>query len=247
VSAWWPRRARLVLVGAAALVAAGLLLSWPVTTRQGVNYEVTTHRLPLYLKAFEFLDRSAQYRQIAEEVSANASTDEQRAMAILTWTKRRVRDQPEGLPVVDDHILNIIIRGYGMPDQQADVYATLCTYAGLPAFWTAVKTPDQSRGRVLTFVEANRRWRLVDVAAGVAFRTPQGDLATFDEVQHHPELIPAAAATIDLGGLTYSDLMKRLAAPPVPHPLRAELQMPVPRLWHELKATVGIETRHEPE
>ena len=58
-----------------------------------------------------------------------------RVLAVFDWTARRIQPTPEGWPVVDDHILNIIIRGYGMTDQRADVFATLTTYAGVPAFW----------------------------------------------------------------------------------------------------------------
>src|SRR5260221_61338 len=110
--AWWLR------IGVIAGVV--LIANLPVTTKQGVNHEVTEHRLALYVKTFEFLDRDAQYRQLAKDITGDAASDRARLQAVLAWTARRIQPIPQGWPVVDDHILNIVIRGYGATDQRAD-------------------------------------------------------------------------------------------------------------------------------
>ena len=56
-------------------------------------------------------------------------------MEIFIWTCENIRKQPDGLPVIDDHVWHIIIRGYGEPDQSSDVFTTLCNYAGIRAFY----------------------------------------------------------------------------------------------------------------
>jgi hypothetical protein len=231
----------------AGLVALAGILSLPVTTRQGVNYDVTTYRLPLYLTALEFVDRSAQYRQIAAEITRGATSDEARALKVFEWTRRQIRTTPQGWPVVDDHILNIIIRGHGTGDQQADVFATLATYAGVPAFWRCVPPDHQRPGIILSFARVAGRWRVFDVAAGIAFRTPAGDLATLDELSGHAELVPVAVRLLEIEDVPYADIVTRAPMPVVPHPLRAELQMPLPRVWHEMKAAVGFEPADESE
>jgi hypothetical protein len=238
-------RLRRALLTAAAIAVMTTVAVMPVTTRQGVNFDVTEHRLPLYLKSLEFVERSGQYAQIAGEVTAGASSEAERVERLFAWTRRHVRQTPDGWPIVDDHILNIIIRGHGMNDQQADVFTTLCSYAGVPAFWTRVPPVPSGPHLLLSFARVDGRWRVFDVANGVVFRTRGGQLAALAEVAADPRLIPAPARALTLDGIPYSDLMARAAMPSVPHPLRAELQMPLPRLWHELRAAVHLEP-HEP-
>ena len=216
-----------------------LVANWPVTTRQGVNFEVSSHRLPLYLKAFEFLSRSAQYQQVAAEITRASSTDEQRAVAVFDWTSRRIMRTPDGWPIVDDHILNIIIRGYGTNDQRADVFATLLTYAGVPAFWQKMRAPEAHEGIILTFVLVDGRWRVVDVANELLFRNVRGELATLEELTSTPALVAAAGGAITIGTTPYPDVIAGLRMPAVPQTLRAELQMPGRRVLYEAKRALG--------
>jgi hypothetical protein len=243
------RRRRAAALAAVCAVGAVVVLLWPVTTKQGIDFHVTTHTMPLYRKAFEFASRSSQYTALAREITAKANTDEQRALAVFDWTLEHIPSVPEGSPVIDDHILNIVMRGYGLADQQADVFATLTTYAGVPAFWQPLKiaTPNGRRGVLLTFVRLGDRWRIFDVANGTAFRNAAGELATLDEVRGNPALVPDSLAGRDLEGTRYIDVITHVQTPETPRPLRAELQMPGPRVWHELRVAAGIETRHEPE
>lgn len=216
-----------------------------VTSTQGVNFEVSTHRLPLYRKAFEFLDRDAQYRQLAEEVTREAASDQQRALAVFDWTARRIQPAPVGWPVVDDHILNIIIRGYGSSDQRADVFATLTTYTGVPAFWQNVKAPGMQDGVILTFVRVERRWVVMDVANGFTFRNVRGELATVDDFAANRVVMPAAARSLMMRSTPYSRVFDQLRMPPIPRPLRAELQMPSRRLWHQARIALRLEHDNE--
>ena len=241
------RHTRAIKQTGIAAVLLGAVLCWPVTTRQSLNHEVTTHRLPLYLKATNFIERSAAYERLADQATSGANSDEARVLQAFAWTREHIRPFHDGLPLVDDHILNIVERGYGMPDQQADVFATLCTYAGVPAFWKSTHRSDERKGVLLTYVRLDGRWRVFDVAAGVVFRGVGGTLLTLGDLYGRPQLVPPDVASLDIGGVRYADLVSRLTMPAVPHPLRAELQMPSRRLWHELKATAGIEPRYESE
>jgi hypothetical protein len=233
------RAAALLLV----LLGAGLVLvaNVPVVSKQGVNFGVSEHRMPLYLKAFEFLDRDAQYRQLANEITHEASSDRERVLVLFDWTARRIQPAPEGWPIVDDHILNIIIRGYGTNDQRADVFATLTTYAGVPAFWRKVVAPGTHDGVVLTFVRVEGRWVVMDIANGFIFRNARGELASAEDVAANRSLVPAAAGSIMMGSTPYSQAFEQLRTPATPRPLRAELQMPWPRLWDQAKRAVGYE------
>lgn len=230
--------------GSVAVLAVVGLANMNVTTQQGLNFEVSTHRLPLYLKALQFIDRSVQYEQVATEITQEAVSDTDRLLRIFEWTKRRVRDTPLDWPVVDDHILHIIIRGHGVNDQQADVFATLATYAGIPTFWAKVSAVQPDRpGVIMSFARVDGRWRVFDVFHRVVFRLPTGELATMDDLRGHPELVPASARVLDVDGMPYADFVTTASMPDIPSPLRAELQMPFARLWYELKRGVGFASR----
>ena len=235
-------RSRALGVGmAVAVVAVVGVANMEVTTQQGLNFEVSTHRLPLYLKALQFIDRSVQYGQIAEEITRDAVSDAERLSRIFEWTKRRVPETPHGWPVVDDHILHIIIRGHGVTDQQADVFATLATYAGVPAFWAKVRIvePD-GPGVILSFARVDGRWLVFDVFNNVMFRLATGEFATMDDLKGHPELVPTSARSLDVDGVPYGEFVTKASMPVAPSPLRAELQMPFTRLWYEVKRAVGV-------
>lgn len=218
-----------------------LVATMPVATRQGINYEVSTHRVPLYVKTFDFFYRSAHYQILADETTDGASTQHERVLAIFDWTQRNVRDTPEAWTVVDDHILNIIIRGHGTADQQADVFTTLCTYAGIPAFWTKVEPKRLPTGLILSFASVDGRWVVFDVANQVMFRNDRGELATADDLRGRSDLIPPAVRELKVQDTRYYRFFEDLRPPLVPSPLRAELQMPWRRLRHELERVLGAE------
>jgi hypothetical protein len=235
-----PRRRRIIgLVLAATMVAVGTVASLPVTTKQGVDFEITAHRLPLYRKAFQFLDRDAQYRELATGITQGALSRRERVLAVFKWTARRIQPAPAGWPVVDDHILNVIIRGYGSTDQRADVFATLVTYAGVPAFWQKVTAPGTKDGVILTFVRVDGRWVVIDVANGFVFTNASGELASVEDLAANRAILSEAAASLTIGSTPYSRILTQLRMPPIPRPLRAELQMPWPRLRDEARRAVG--------
>lgn len=237
-----PRRRRFVAAVSIAgvVIGLGVVAHLPVTTKQGVNYEVSTHRLPLYVKGLQFIDRDVQYQQLAAEVAGSAPSDEARLLAIFEWTRRNIRPTPDGWPVVDDHILNIVIRGHGVRDQQADVFAMLATYAGVPAFWSRMELPSAPDSLILAFARVKERWVVLDIANGLVFRNVDGGLATAEELAAGQCVSPELNG-LKIGTSPYLHFLEQLRTPPVPKPLRAELQMLGPRLWYEAKRAVGFE------
>ncbi|HEX6250802.1 MAG TPA: hypothetical protein VFZ56_05140 [Gemmatimonadaceae bacterium] len=230
-----PGRLAFVLIAAPILLATVAL--WPVTTRSGVNYEVGEHPLPLWRKAWEFLDRHRQTAELASRVAGTAASDEERSLAVLRWTNEHIRPHPAEAPVIDDHVWSIVERGYGSSDQQADVFTTLLTYAGTPAYWILIG-PDRPALPV-SFALIDGRWRVFDVERGIAFRTTAHELATPEELAADPTLIRASAAgrVTDTG--SYLAWFRGFTPPTAPEMLRARMQMPGPRLKFELSSLVG--------
>lgn len=165
--------------------------------------------MPLGIKGAEFLIRDYRYRVLAAELTQGLDEDEAKAEALLRWTRARIRPTPSGWPVMDDHISNIIVRGYGESDQIADVFTTLATYAGIPAFWRAIRNGPIPGPRIASFLRINGRWTAWDAAAGTVFRDAEGSLMSVQE----------------LGWGRFDP----------PSTLRAEKQIPVRRTIYELK------------
>lgn len=235
-----PRKRRLAVAALIVVVVGSVAVAnLPVNTRQGVNYKVSAHRIPLYIKGLEFIDRDAQYRQLAQEIAKGLTSDQERVLAAFDWTQGNIRPTPAGWPIVDDHILNVIIRGHGTGDQRADVFAMLATYAGVPAFWRRIR--DSRDGVVLTFAQIDGRWVVFDVANGLVFRNSRGTLATLSDLAANPGLAAAVAGPLTIGSTPYAEFVSRLRTPETPKPLRAELQMVWPRLWHETKVALHLE------
>jgi len=101
-----------------------------VTTRSDINYQVSTRRLTLFEKTVDFVSRDLQGRRMAREIAGDAADPETRLVEIFAWTVTHVQPTPQGFPIVDDHVLHTIIRGYGTPDQQAEVLALLANSSG---------------------------------------------------------------------------------------------------------------------
>lgn len=210
------------------------LLSRPLTTRQGVNYQQTTRNIPAYVKALDFLQRHYQYKLLASTICADPKSSQECMLAIFRWTRATIRPTPDGWPVIDDHVLHIIIRGHGASDQMADVFSTLSTYAGIPAFWHEFRDRQGRSSVIMSFARLEHGWVPLDVERQVLFADRDGGLATVDELGRNPQLLAAAAGPDTPAYATL--LTDRFKEPFVaPDPLRAELHQP----WQRLKYEIG--------
>jgi hypothetical protein len=228
------RLRRLGLWAIALAVLAGVA-NVPTTTRQGVNYVVTTRTLPAYAKALDFAERSVNYGQLAGQITTGAPTDEARMRAVFDWTRGNIRDTPPGFPVIDDHVWHIVIRGYGQDDQKADVFTTLLSYAGVRAYWIFIGPRPEL---TLSLVEVDSRWRPVDVANGVIFKAPDGQLATVAQIAEARELaVRQGPATYQ--GLPYAQYFDGFRPPATPGITRPEMQMFWPRVWYSARRLAG--------
>ena len=229
---------------AIALALAAIVMTvacWPTSRFVGVNFVVTEQTLPLWVKAMEFVDRDRNMARAAHAVLNEIDGDEAKATAALTWTRANIRNAPPGLPIVDDHIWHVVIRGYGQPDQQADVFTTLLAYAGVPAYWALIgKQPEEIP---ISYVRIRDRWRVYDAARGLVFRNGSGDLATPEEIAGNHDLIRAAAAPAVDDIEEYLTRFNGYQAPVAPDVLRADLQMPGRRLWYEIRKPLGMQGR----
>jgi hypothetical protein len=164
------------IITATLVVAATVaILNIPLTTRQGVNHELKVLKIPLYIKTIEFLDRDYRYAELAGEITKDKKTDKDKALAIFNWVVKNIHQAPGGFDIIDDHILNIIIRRYGTPDQMADVFTTLCSYAGIPVFWDMCYDTVHNFMYPVAFAKFDGSWYVVDCHRGEYFRASSNE------------------------------------------------------------------------
>ncbi len=167
------------------LIISGIitLLNINVTTQVGINYKWQSVRIPLYLKALDFVDRHYNYKQLVRNITKGSRNEEDRVMAIFNWTYANIRKTPEDLPVIDDHIWNTIIRGYGASDQFSDVFTTLCNYAGNDALFSWVKAMDGAGKNTFSFVRINGYWHVFDPYNGAYFKDDKGKMISIEKLK----------------------------------------------------------------
>lgn len=224
-----------LIIAISVILCAILILNMPLPTKQGINYAVRLYRIPLYIKVIEFIDRDYRYGRLAGDIVRGKNDETEKALAVLGWVKDNIRtDIPEGWPIYDDHIWNIVVRGYGLPDQLSDVFTTLCMYAGMPAGWVRINADDSSHQLVLSFVKVGGRWLIFDVFRNKYFLNDKGGIASIDD-------IPAGGYDKDdaikiVPGLDkrYEEYFKNLKYYTGDFDLRVKKQMPIQRVLYEI-------------
>jgi len=157
------------------------LLNKKVTILRGVDYKVSRITLPLYLKVLNFYDRHYNYKWLAKRITGHLDTREDKILRLFHWTHETIKPQPESLPIMDSHVWDVYVRGYGVSDNFHDLFSTLCNYIGADAFFTALYVGD-TRSINMSFVRIKRGWVVFDPYNGIYFRNNTGDLSTIEDI-----------------------------------------------------------------
>jgi hypothetical protein len=164
------------------IISIAFILNIGVSTRRCVNYKCASLKIPLYLKVLDFFDRHYNYKQLVKNIISVKDGNEERAIKIFAWVCGNIRKSPQGLPVIDDHVWYIIVRGYGASDQFHDVFTTLCNYAGVDAFFAFIPAKGRAAKIPLSFVRINKRWAVFDPYSGVYFKNSSGEIASVEQI-----------------------------------------------------------------
>ena len=157
------------------------LLNKKVTSLRGVDYKVSRTTLPLYLKVLNFYDRHYNYKWLAKRITGHLDTREDKILRLFHWTHETIKPQPESLPIMDSHVWDVYVRGYGVSDNFHDLFSTLCNYIGADAFFTELYVGD-TRSINMSFVRIKRGWVVFDPYNGIYFRNNTGDLSTIEDI-----------------------------------------------------------------
>ena len=171
-----------------AIAASYKTLTHEVTYTKGINGHVKEYKIPLYLKIHSFLDRHFHFQYLAKTITRGLTSDDEKIVAIFKWVHENINPQPNELPVIDDHPLHIIIRGYGADDQLEDVFTLLCNYAGIPAYMAVLESGTSDNRITLSFVFFKEKWRVFHVARNLMFYV-NNEWASFEELLNQPQQI----------------------------------------------------------
>jgi len=214
------------------VICVFFILNLEVTYYQGVNYKVTSVKIPFYIKAIDFLSRNYHYKDILRGVIDSSESEEEKALKLFHWSHENIRPVPSGFPVIDDHVWHIIIRGYGTDDQVSDVFTTLCNYAGIRAFFTWVSSSEAGKKIPLSFVEIKGKWFIFDPFHCVYFIDINGKLADIETIRLGRYSLSTGK---DAVVTDYSKYITNLPLLRNTGFTRASIQSPLNRLLYEIK------------
>lgn len=204
----------------------------PVETRRGTNYKWSTHKIYLYEKALHFLSRDARARRLASAIGDGASNNHEKLLKVFDWTVVNVRPTPVDFPIVDDHLQNIITRGYGEPDQMAEVMSLLASYLGFPATIVYLASSEGQRSIVLSVVQCDSEFLLFDVHNQVVFEREPGHFASLKEIRQDTGLVRRASNGMLVYGKPYEMYFADLQTLTFDF-TRMDKQKPILRIWSE--------------
>ena len=231
-----------ILLYIAFITGLCVILNLPASITVGVDGVYSQVEMPLYVKWTQFLARHYEYGRISREITAGCKAKKEKVLKILGWTHNNIKqDIPEGMPVKDDHILNIIIRGYGTPGQSQDVFTTLCAYSGMRAFWDKFYNRTGKVSYPLSFVKFDGKWHVFDSFRGIYCIKKDGSIATVEDILNKvPVTSNAGPDAGSYRGVPYMEFYDGIKPINDSKTLRPEKQMPLKRAYFEFKKLLGI-------
>jgi len=203
--------------------------------------------MPLYIKIIEFIDRDYQYGKLVKAICQGLDYDKEKVMAIFEWTHKNIKSNiPKDWPIVDDHVWNIILRGYGTDDQFSDVFTTLCTYAGVPSFRGWISPKENSQARIaISFVKLDNRWVIFDPYYKIYFININCELASVANIIQNPSITKIAQNKPDRHGIEYVKYFNNLKHVKKANISRAKQHKPISRLLNIIRNIVSKQKRHK--
>lgn len=214
-----------ILLYVVILTALIVVCVFPLNVRYGIDGVVYTKKIPLYAKLGGYLYRDWMYRDIVNDITRDIKDDTARALAIMEWTNKNIKNGiPEGLKSLDDHPLNIIIRQYGGGDQIEDVFTILCSYAGMKSGMAKCFNHDKSQARIFSLVNIDGRWLIFEAGKSRYFYNKDGGIASVDDYIAGRMVLSSGDAA------SYKEFLDSLKDVDCSSFTRPDEQMPVRRL-----------------
>lgn len=222
-------------------VSCGIILNKEVSIQQGRDSRLYKIKMPLYMKIMDFLTRGNRYVLLVKRIVKDCKTDSEKLEALFNWTATNIRPVPDGFPIVDDHVDNIIIRGYGTDDQSADVFTTLAAFAGFKSGMYLTRIYPENYLHAVSLVELNERMLLFDTYYKFYFLNHDKEIASLDEIREDINLVKIVAGDFKVKDkYSYIRFFQHLEPVEKLGWSKADLQMPSKRLIYVIGLILGI-------
>lgn len=143
------------------------------------------------------------YETIANRLKPGTHSDEEWSLRLLDYVHRNVFI-PSNATVIDQEPLDMLARGIGWCDQQANLLMYIAARAGMDARLIFLKLASGVSPHSVTEIMNDDAWRVFDPYCGITFRNPYtGQLATRQDLIAQPYLItqhPKAVAITQVSG-----------------------------------------------
>ncbi|MBT5631574.1 MAG: hypothetical protein HOJ13_02480 [Nitrospina sp.] len=210
-------------------LTVGAVLNIKLITKQGVNYHVSEIEIPLYLKVLNFYDRHFNYKWLVERLTKNQETKEEKVFRLFQWTHETIQRQPESLPIMDDHVWNVYVRGYGVEDNFHDLFATLCNYIEVDGAFIRLNSKNSKIQLGMSVIKLEKGWVLFDPYRGGYFLNKLGTWATIEDINQNNWKLEKLGTT-EISESVYTPYFQNLSSMDDIGLVRANIQSPVNRL-----------------
>jgi hypothetical protein len=210
-------------------LTVGAVLNIKVITKQGVNFHVSEVEIPLYLKVLNFYNRHFNYKWLVERITSDLNTKEEKVFRLFEWTHNTIQLQPESLPVMDDHVWNVYVRGYGISDNFHDLFTTLCNYVGVEGAFVQLNRKKSDKRLGISVIKLEKGWVLFDPYRGGYFLNKRGSLATVKEINKDDWKLEKLGTT-KLSESAYRPYLEKIRSFDEMGFTRANTQSPINRL-----------------
>ena len=150
-------------------------------------------------------------------------------LKIFSWVVTNIQPVPTGLHVIDDHLFNVIIRGYGASDQRTETFGLLASCMGFYASSLKLTPPGNQKGIFVSLIKSKHDIWIFDIVNQIAFRDADGHLVDLHNLIANPSLIERAAGDLIIEGIPYPKYILYISALQ-PDFSRLEAQKPFPRI-----------------
>ncbi len=223
----WRVKTGIVLISIASVF---FVLNIKTSIRQGINGKYHLITMPLYMKVSDFIVRGNRYDLLVDNILENTNGDIEKLNALFEWTSKNIRPIPANFPIVDDHVDNIIIRGYGSDDQSADVFTTLAVVAGFKAGIYLIGAPPDKKLHAISIVENDGKMLLFDTYCRFYFLNNDNEIASISDVAKDINLVRKISQDFKYAKRDYYEFYQNLIPVESIGWTKADLQIPSKRL-----------------
>ena len=156
-----------------------------------------TNKLPIHrtivLNIYDCLQGVIAYHKIIQQFNVYPRYSEEKLQKMVSWVYENIRPQnfaPSPTIPINDNYFNMLRRGYGYCDTDAQAFDMLAVMQGYKVHSLALyDVKIKQSPHTLNEIYWNGKWIVVDPWKNIIFRNEQGHLLTVKDIISHPEVL----------------------------------------------------------